>query len=192
MKVRYSLKVEYDFIPQKVYVGRFMHASAGIDCGFVTCKHKESKWLWESVFSRLTGGFKPHVQRDAEVELTKTIHAAVGELDNAPEAGFKLVLDARHELHNIYSIAEFKDASNWLVEDPRGFVVAVSRKEVMNILACNGGNIKDGVFAGKCCYAFSTSAGRACLIPANDQAYEDVKAASDVTIKMHHDRAHLT
>lgn len=186
-----TLMTQYDYIPQKIYVGKFTKAKLHADCGFVTCKYKEMKWTGENIFTRLTGGFAPHSQRDAEVELTKTINAAVTDLDNMPISGFKLVPSTEYDFHDIYGIQEFRNSNNMLVEDPRGFIIAISRRELFSILEQNGCNIKDGVIEGKFCYAFTSYSSRALLISGDDEHYAEVKAKSDDVIEQHKCKVHV-
>jgi len=186
-----TYKITYDYIPQRVHVGRFTKASTALDCGYVTCKYKEMKWIGESIFSRLTGGFAPHSQKNAEVELKKTIAAGVADLENVPMEGFKLIPSTDYDLHDIYGIQEFRSAYNILIEDPRGFVFAISRRELFNLLEHNGCNIADGVLKGKFCYAFTNYTSRALLISEDDEDYANVKSNSDDIIAQHQNREHV-
>lgn len=185
------MKIEYDYIPQKVYVGRFQIKGFADDCGFVTCKYKEHKWTGENIFSRLTGGYLPHAQRNAEVELNKAIMASVGDFDNVPTYGFKLLTTYDYNVHNIYNIYEFRNSRNVLIQDPRGFVFAISSHELFDLLSINNVNIKDGVIAGKLCYAFIAYSSRAFLISEDDSTYNAVKADSDNIIMLSTSKAHV-
>ena len=61
--------------------------------GIPSCKWlKTEKFTDLSRFSRLTGGFLPHTQHNAEKQLMKDISSATEVIDNRyPISGFKLV-----------------------------------------------------------------------------------------------------
>lgn len=116
--------------------------------GIPSCKWlKTEKFTDLSRFSRLTRGFLPHTQHDAEKQLMKDISSATEVIDNRyPISGFKLV-----DRYFDSAIHEVKV----LVEDPRGFVIELPFQWLDKILFVPGlrrAILESGEIVGKWFY----------------------------------------
>lgn len=171
-----------DFIPKKIVVGKCQSS----ENGWVTCRYEDDKWTGESIFSRLTGGFKPHLQLDSTKELKKTISGASLEFDNTPINGFKFVRYGggySYKTGNIYGITEFNDNSNVIILDPRGFNIAISLNEFFALLDECGGNLTNNEFNLELCYGWTKSSSRAKLISSSNHIFTKIKTNSDNLIE---------
>ena len=154
--------IEYDFVPQQITCGMF-NGNA-----FVTCRYKYEKWLNVSIFERLCG-YKPHAQRDPEKMLKKTIFNAVESIDNVPISGFSFV-DFNTDLYNMYYRSY--DCTDMVLQDPRGFNVAITAENFWYMRKCARMNMKDGtVLDHKFAYAWSSSTSRFLIVDAESNAF---------------------
>lgn len=180
------------FIPDRVSVGLFdsneplrqakLHGRLFRDAnsgrfGFVTCRFRYGQWVSSCVFERLTHGYKPSVQLDSVAQLTKAISGAVQELDNSPVGGFRLVT----WLSNPYGFCtkEYSCSGDVVLEDPRGFMLAVRQDSFFRTLAFSGGNIRGGVLPGKYVYGWRCADKALTLVPVGFSEFEKWKAWSD-------------
>lgn len=113
--------------------------------GYPSCKWlKEGKWTETSRFSRITGGYAPHQQRDAEKQLKKDLGMKIEEFNNEPLEGFQIL-----KVHHGY-------ASNdhfVTVKDPRGFCLNLESDFIEKvILKYHLGISGNGVIEGKWFY----------------------------------------
>ena len=174
-----------DFIPDKVVGGRFKKGPGA----FLSCKYKRQKWVGEGIFTRITGGYKPHLQRDTCVELKKAITDSTFEFDNVPTVGFKVV----GYKTNYYGINEFNGMLNVILFDPRGFEVAISVEEFFNLLKITGGNMENSVLKNfECVYVWHPYSSRPHLISTLDPSYLKLKAESDAEIAFKDTTKYLT
>lgn len=130
--------------------------------GIPSCKWlKTEKFTDLSRFSRLTGGFLPHTQHNAEKQLMKDISSATEVIDNRyPISGFKLV--------DRYFDSTIHEAKV-LVEDPRGFVIELPFKWADKILFVPGlrrAILESGEIIGKWFYLWENK--EYTLAPAED------------------------
>lgn len=150
------------FFPKQVVAGFFEGTKA-----FITCKDKQEKWIGIGVFKRLVG-YAPHEQRSSEIKLKKIINRATCIYDNEPTEGFKIVAFNT----DCYDIA-LQDNEDVILEDPRGFSIAITKTNFYDILFDNKANIKDGVLAGQYVYGFPSYGSRFALVPINSKLYID-------------------
>ena len=96
------------------------------DLAVLSCRYKVSgKWVGDKEFLNATG-FKPCKQRDSRVELHKAIVNAVVEFENTPMKGFKF-------------IGVWNDCDSMpVIQDPRGFSVAISLDAYFEIIWKSG------------------------------------------------------
>ena len=160
--------VEYDFVPQEVTLGNFNGGNA-----FVTCKYKYDKWQNVAVFERLCG-YKPHTQLDPEKQLKKIIYNAVGSISNDPICGFTFV-DYNNDLYNLY----YHNCTDVVLQDPRGFNVAISQHNFWYMIDCAGNSMKNGEIDHKFAYAWSANANRFLLVDAETEEFRKCKEKSD-------------
>ena len=161
MKTRRK-NITYEFVPQQMTVGMF-NGNA-----FVTCRYKYDKWLNVSMFERLCG-YKPHSQRDPEKMLKKNIFNAVETIDNTPISGFSFV-DFNKDLYGLYYNSY--DCTDVVLQDPRGFNVAVTAENFWYMLRCAGMNMKDGeIIDHKFAYAWSSGASRFLIVDAESDTF---------------------
>lgn len=142
--------------PNNFVIGFYRHAVLSdnnqdlthLKFGIPSCKWmKNEKFTDLSRFSKLTGGFLPHVQRDSEKQLMKDLTSATEVIDNrSPISGFKLVdtwFDKGIHLKKV------------LVEDPRGFVIELPINWLNSILFIPGMRrtiLESGEIVGKWFY----------------------------------------
>ena len=179
------------FIPDKVSVGLFSsnaslrHAKLNSrlfrepksgEFGFVTCRFKYGQWVSLGVFERLTG-YKPSMQRDSAVQLTKEVSGTVQELDNAPVEGFRIA----SWMSNPYGFCtkEYSCTGDVVLEDPRGFMVAVKTDSFFRALTLAGGNVREGSLLGKYAYGWRCADKMLTLVPAVAAEFEKWKKWSD-------------
>lgn len=176
-----------DFIPEKVVVGKSSKR------GWVSCRYKGQKWTGEGIFTRITGGFKPHLQRDNVKELKKAITASTEEFDNAPTKGFKLVgFPGMCQDGNLYSINEFNNRSNVILEDPRGFNIAISLREFFDLLAESDGTLKSNEFELELCYGWNAGNSRPSLISTKNAKYKKLLEESRKLLAAKDDTEYVT
>lgn len=174
-----------DFIPNTVVGGRMKNGNGA----FLTCKYKMKKWVGEGVFTRITGGYKPHLQRDTTIELKKAIADSAFEFDNVPTSGFKF----KGYALNYYSINEFNHRYNVLLTDPRGFDVAISSEEFFGILSLTGGNMRDFTIENfECVYAWNNVSSRTFLMSTSDPKYAKLKKQSEEDIAFKDNTKYIT
>lgn len=93
--------------------------------GFPSCRWlKDGKWTEISRFSNSTGGYKPHMQRDAEKQMKKDLGIKAEEIDNDLADGFKLVTVKHSCSRPSYAV----------VKDPRGFCLALDESFIEDIV----------------------------------------------------------
>ena len=166
--------MDYSYVPNKITVGMFN----GTD-GFVTCKYKGEKWLQVSIFERLCG-FKPHRQLSCEKEIKKALAGAVFEHDNVPTEGFKFCA-ADNDLYKLYH--KYGSRGDVVLEDPRGFNIAITEDNFFGLLSSSGFSIKDRVILHKLAYAWSDRDCRFLLVDAETDKFNKTQDASNKIIK---------
>lgn len=116
--------------------------------GYPSCKWlREGKWTNVSTFSRLTGGYKPHTQRDCEKQMLKDIGSKLEEVSNDLVSGF-IVLGIHHS-----SIA---NGSCCVLRDPRGWTICVDHQWLEKAIFKHGCSVSsNGEVSGKWFYAWS-------------------------------------
>ena len=164
---------DYSYVPNKITVGMFN----GTD-GFVTCKYKGEKWLQVSIFERLCG-FKPHRQLSCEKEIKKALAGVVFEHDNVPTEGFKFCA-ADNDLYKFYH--KYGSRGDVVLEDPRGFNIAITEDNFFSLLSSSGFNIKDRVILRKLAYAWSDRDCRFLLVDAETDKFNKTQEASSKII----------
>lgn len=179
------------FIPDKISVGLFdsnvslRHAKLtsrlfqepkSSKFGFVTCRFKYGQWMSLGVFERLTG-YKPSAQRDSAVQLTKEVSGTVQELDNVPVEGFRIA----SWMSNPYGFRtkEYSFMGDVVLEDPRGFMVAVKTDSFFRTLAISNGNVREGSLHGKYVYGWRCADKMLTLVPAAATEFEKWRNWSD-------------
>lgn len=179
------------FIPDKVSVGLFSsNTSLGhaklksklllepkfAEFGFVTCRFKYGQWVSPGVFERLTR-YKPSAQRDSAVQLTKEVSGTVQELDNASVEGFRIV----SWMSNPYGFCTkaYSCTGDVVLEDPRGFMVAVKTDSFFRTLVLSGGNVREGNLSGKYAYGWRCVDKILTLVPTASAEFEKWKKWSD-------------
>lgn len=165
---------DYSYVPNKITVGMFN----GTD-GFVTCKYKGEKWLQVSIFERLCG-FKPHRQLSCEKEIKKALAGVVFEHDNVPTEGFKFCA-ADNDLYKLYH--KWGSRGDVVLEDPRGFNIAITEDNFFSLLSSSGFNIKDRVILRKLAYAWSDRDCRFLLVDAETDKFNKTQEASSKIIE---------
>ena len=143
---------------------------------FVSCHYKYDKWCNVAIFERLCG-FKPHAQRDPEKMLKKTIFNAVETIDNTPVSGFSFV-DFNKDLYGLYYHSY--NCTDIVLQDPRGFNVAITAENFWNMMKCAGMNMKDGkIIDHKFAYAWIGNGSRFLIVDAESDDFVKCKAESD-------------
>lgn len=176
------------FIPDKVVVGRAKKSSIP-DLAYLTCKYKKTKWVGESIFTRITGGFKPHLQRDSSVELKKAIQNSIDVIDNVPTRGFSFVSHCA----NVYNMNEFYRLYNVVLRDPRGFSFAISTSEFFKLLDLAGGNLENGALNNiECVYVWNDYSSRPALMATSEAEYDISKKASEAILNYKDNTKFLT
>ena len=175
--------MDYSYVPNKITVGMFN----GTD-GFVTCKYKGEKWLQVSIFERLCG-FKPHRQLSCEKEIKKALAGAVFEHDNVPTEGFKFCA-ADNDLYKLYH--KYGSRGDVVLEDPRGFNIAITEDNFFGLLSSSGFNMKDRVILRKLAYAWSDRDCRFLLVDAETDKFNKTQDASSKIIKAVDTMTYLT
>ena len=166
--------MDYSYVPNKITVGMFN----GTD-GFVTCKYKGEKWLQVSIFERLCG-FKPHRQLSCEKEIKKALAGAVFEHDNVPTEGFKFCA-ADNDLYKLYH--KYGSRGDVVLEDPRGFNIAITEDNFFGLLSSSGFSMKDRAILRKLAYAWSDRDCRFLLVDAETDKFNKTQDASNKIIK---------
>ena len=146
------------FVPRTCVVGKFERKRGGgrtfmdarpVAGGIVSCRFKNERWVKQFVFERLTG-YKPGYSRDAETQLKKTVLDVVGEFQNVPVAGFRVV--GWNE--NIYKFVSnsYDICGDVVIEDPRGFAFGIPVNSFFAMLSENRCDIISGKLAGEFAY----------------------------------------
>ena len=175
--------MDYSYVPNKITVGMFN----GTD-GFVTCKYKGEKWLQVSIFERLCS-FKPHRQLSCEKEIKKALAGAVFEHDNVPTEGFKFCA-ADNDLYKLYH--KYGSRGDVVLEDPRGFNIAITEDNFFGLLSSSGFSMKDRVILRKLAYAWSDRDCRFLLVDAETDKFNKTQDASSKIIKAVDTMTYLT
>lgn len=175
------------FVPRTCVVGKFERKRGGgrtfmdarpVAGGIVSCRFKNERWVKQSVFERLTG-YKPGYSRDAETQLKKTVLDVVGEFQNVPVAGFRVV--GWNE--NIYKFVSnsYDICGDVVIEDPRGFAFGIPVNSFFAMLSENRCDIIGGKLAGEFAYGWTVSEEsepELTLVMAGER-YENAKALSE-------------
>ena len=144
--------------PSKFVVGFYdSSVNVGFKCsnsdaktlfGYPSCKWLgDGKWTNVSTFSRLTGGYKPHAQRDCEKQMLKDIGTKLEEVSNDLVSGFT-VLGIHH--------SGIANGSCCVLRDPRGWAVNVDRQWLEKAIFKHGCSVSsNGEVSGKWFYAWS-------------------------------------
>lgn len=170
----YSDDGRYSYVPAKITVGMFNGSN-----GFVTCKYNNEKWVQLGVFERLCK-FKPHRQMSCETELKKAMSGAVFEHDNVPTEGFKYV-KACTDLYTLHH--RCSDRGDVIIEDPRGFKIAITDDNFYSVLESSGFNVKNGVICRKLAYAWNDGNTRFRLVDAETAEFSEIQKKSSKIIK---------
>lgn len=166
--------------PAKFSAGRL----AGYpDLAVLSCRYQNQCWADLSRFAKATGGFKPGKQLDGELEIKKHVSGKVLELDNAPTAGFKLVLgktgpDGRLDNGELAWMKYVFEWHRFVVEDPRGFKTGISEEEFTAILEASGGKLDGWVFPVELVYVWISKSLPPKLVPASSEIYRAALAAT--------------
>lgn len=174
---------DYSYVPAKISVGMFNGT-----CGFVTCKYKGEKWLQIGIFERLCK-FKPHRQMSCETELKKAMSGAVFEYDNVPTTGFKYV-KSNEDLYTMHR--KWNERGDIVLDDPRGFSIAITDDNFFKLLESSGFNVKAGVIDRKLAYAWNETDCRFQLVDAETEKFSKVQAASSKILKKVDSTIYLT
>lgn len=182
---------DWYFIPDSVSVGTFpagrtisgaeladrlVSRPSVQDFGFVTCRFKYGQWVSPSVFSRLTKGYKPSNQRDRAAQLEKTVTGAVTEMENGPVPGFRLVAWGANPYG--FCTRDYERSGDVVLQDPRGFCVALSQDSFFRTLSMCGCNVASGELSGKFCYGWNARDKSMVLVPESCAGYPGWKARS--------------
>ena len=137
------------FYDSSVNVGfKSSNSDAKLLFGYPSCKWLgEGKWTNVSTFSRLTGGYKPHAQRDGEKQMLKDLGRKLEEVENELVSGF-IVLGIHH--------SGIANGSRCVLRDPRGWIVNVDRQWLEKAIFKHGCSVSsNGEVSGKWFYAWS-------------------------------------
>ena len=171
----------YDFyIPKTFSIGISTSKS---NAGFPSMKMPDGKWTSPSVFEKICG-FKPWTQRNEEKEINKALNQAVEVTDNVPTSGFKIVDISKNVYDSKTTI--FNQMMCATIQDPRGWMVSVSQRDLQHFLEASNFNVINGEIAGvKLMYAWNKRGGFQLfkLVVADEEALEMQQATDSLFTK---------
>lgn len=168
------------FAPAAFAVGRKLASHVGL--AILSCRYPKHGWTQLARFKTLVG-YAPGQQRDMEVEMAKAVSGAVAMVENKPLTGFKLVAQ-RHSSRGeaIASWTAEARAANecaaFLVEDPRGFAVAVEPSSFYLLLEASGGCLDGYAFRCEAAYVWDSASSCPRLVPASSETWKRAWAES--------------
>ena len=166
---------KYDFyIPKTFAIG--LSNSSG-NPGFPSMKTPDGKWTNISTFENICG-FKPWTQRSEEKEINKALNQAVDIIENVPTSGFKIV-DISKDVYSSMTTA-FNQILCATLQDPRGWNISVSQRDLQNFLEASDFNVKNGEIVNvKLMYAWKTYGCQSFKLVVADEEALEMQQATD-------------